>query len=78
MPTWVRCTFPHQADQAHNRRKLGSRGDRPPRLAPADHRERHAMECGINRLKKNRAGAMRYGKLAVRYEATVFVAATNE
>jgi hypothetical protein len=36
------------------------------------------VERGINRLKPNRAVATRFGKLAVRYGATVHIAVINK
>lgn len=41
----IRCTIPDKVDQARNRKKLGSRGGRPPKFVKTDYRERHVSSA---------------------------------
>jgi transposase len=60
--------------QKANRARRGARGGRSPAFDRERYRQRNQVERLMNRRKQFRAVATRFGKLAVRYQATIAVA----
>lgn len=70
----IQAVIPQPADQAANRKRLGSRGGRPPGFDCQAYKQRNTVERCINKLKQWRGIATRYGKTATIYLAGLHVA----
>ncbi|WP_440081665.1 transposase [Streptosporangium sp. LJ11] len=70
----VQAVIPTEKDQRANRLKQGRRGGRPPGFDRERHKERNTAERCINKLKGNRAVALRTDKRERIYRGTVDVA----
>ncbi|AJF69373.1 transposase [Streptomyces vietnamensis] len=60
------------------RARRGSHRGRPPAFDRAVSKHHHVAERCFNHLKQCRGSAIRFDKLAVRFEATVLIAAIGE
>ncbi|MFD7233190.1 IS5 family transposase [Streptomyces sp. NPDC059881] len=73
----IKHTIPERRDQQAHRLRRGSSGGRPTGFDAARYVRRNEVERLINRLKANRAVAMRFDKRAYVFHGTVTVAAVR-
>lgn len=71
----IRAVIPQPSDQLSNRKRLGSRGGRPPSFDREAYKQRNTVERCINKLKQWRGLATRYDKTATSYLAALHLAA---
>jgi transposase len=67
--------IPRPAAQAAQRKRLGSRGGRPPAFDRDAYKQRNSVERCINKLKQWRGLATRYDKAATIHLAGLHLAA---
>ncbi|WP_422753071.1 hypothetical protein [Micromonospora sp. WMMD708] len=74
----IHACIPSKDDQDAHHKAKGIKGGRSPAFGPEAYRLCHAVECGINQLKQHAPWLPGKNKLAVRYEATLTIAAINQ
>ncbi|KUN16083.1 transposase [Streptomyces corchorusii] len=71
----IRAVIPQPADQAASRKRLGSRGGRPPAFDRDARKQRNTVESCLNKLRQWRGPATRYDKTVTIYLAGLHLAA---
>lgn len=73
----IKAVIPQPDDQIANRKRLGSKGGRPPAFDREAYKQRNTVERCINKLKQWRGLATRYDKTATVYRAALHLAAIH-